>query len=323
MVASLVMQLPVPPPDLGDVADQHQRADRHAGRQQRQRPLQHGRAAGLDLLAGRGVAAQRRLDPLAGVAARQRVVGEPAGHRGQVLADEVRGQAEAAVRRLGVRARVGDPAAARRAGSARRRPGARWSSRPAWRGGRERAVGHHLGQVVGAGQVVHLQLARGTGGGEVGVAADDRDHLHPVAAAHRDRLVPGRGVAVPDRVALAPDPALGVGDRQVRHLGPGQEPADVVVLVRGRRRSSGAPARRRRTRGRPSARRAAAPCAPAGSTATHSSRSAKERSAISCQSPASRCRCSTSIEPRVVCSSTRSRSVDTRQRVTAGATASR
>ena len=128
-------QLPVPAADLGDVADQHQRADRHAGRHQRQRPLQHGRAAGLDLLAGRRLAAQRGQDPLAGVGALQRVVGEPAGQRGQVLADEVGGEAEPAVRGLRVRAGVGDLAAARRAGSARRRPAARRWSRPGWRGG--------------------------------------------------------------------------------------------------------------------------------------------------------------------------------------------
>ena len=77
MVASLVMQRAVPAPDLGDVADQHQRADRHAGRQQRQRPLQHGRAAGLDLLAGRRLAAQRGQDPLGRLGALQRVVDQP------------------------------------------------------------------------------------------------------------------------------------------------------------------------------------------------------------------------------------------------------
>jgi hypothetical protein len=52
-------------------------------------------------------------------------------------------------------------------------------------------------------------------------------------------LVPGRGVAVPDRVALAPDPLLGEGDVEVSHLGTAHDLADLVVLVgrRGGRRA--------------------------------------------------------------------------------------
>ena len=86
-------QLPVAAAHLGDVADQHQRADRHAGRHQRQRPhaARSRPRASISLRAGR-LAAQRGQDPLAGVGALQRVVGEPAGQRGQVLADQVRGR---------------------------------------------------------------------------------------------------------------------------------------------------------------------------------------------------------------------------------------
>ncbi len=93
--------------------------------------------------------------------------------------------------------------------------------------------------------------------------------------------MPGRGVAVPDRVALPPDPALGVGDVEV-----GAPP--------GRRRSG--PPGRPGTRsgdvvGRTCATHRNRAVAPIG---THSSRSAKDRSESSCQSPASRCRWSMS-----------------------------
>jgi hypothetical protein len=46
-------QRAVPPAHLGDVADQHQRADRHAGRQQRQGAREDRGTARLHLLPGR------------------------------------------------------------------------------------------------------------------------------------------------------------------------------------------------------------------------------------------------------------------------------
>ena len=112
-------------------------------------------------------------------------------------------------------------------------------------------------------------------------------------------------VAVPDRVALPPDPALRVGDRQVGHLGPADDPADLVVLVRGRARWSAGPGRRRGT--------SRGPPVPTGRPAPRAAGRRRTGRTSSCQSPASRCRWSMSAGPRRVCSSTRSRSVDTRR----------
>ena len=113
--------------------------------------------------------------------------------------------------------------------------------------------------------------------------------------------MPGRGVAVPDRVALAPDPALactrcpGAPPPGPPTILPTWSSWYAVGAVVGRTWAT-----QRNARG----------CRPP-STGTHSSRSAKDRSESSCQSPASRCRWSMSAGPRAVCSSTRSRSVDT------------
>jgi hypothetical protein len=151
-------------------------------------------------------------------------------------------ETETAVRRLRVRTGVSD--LARRVqpdqpvADARRRRGLPRVPRR-----REGAVRDHLGQVVGGGQIVEFELAGGPRGGQVGVPPDHRDDLAEalflviglVPQPHRDRLVPGGGVAIPNRVALAPDPALGVGDVQMGHLRPADDLADLVVLVRGRR----------------------------------------------------------------------------------------
>ena len=85
----------VPAAYLGDVADQDQRADRHPGGHQRQRPGEHGGAARVDLPARRRLAAQRGEHPVGRLGALQRVGGQPAVQRGQVLADQVRRRSRA------------------------------------------------------------------------------------------------------------------------------------------------------------------------------------------------------------------------------------
>ncbi len=137
---------------------------------------------------------------------------------------------------------------------------------------REVAAGDHLGQVGGGLEVGQLQPARGADAEQVGVAADHGDH--PPAAADRDGLGADRDVVAPLRVALPDQPALGVRDVEV---GP---PA-------GRRRRCRR-CRRRTPWGRwwaASGRRPRSRC-PRG-PGSHSTRSAKLRSAMICQSACS------------------------------------
>ncbi len=95
---------------------------------------------------------------------------------------------------------------------------------------RERTVGDHLGQVVGRGQVVQLELARRPRGGQVGVPADHRDHRPLSPSAERSRT----GIAS-CRAGVSPY-QTGSPSRQIR-------PCD--------RRWRGAPPRARRRSGRP------------------------------------------------------------------------
>ena len=226
----------VPATDLGDVPHEHQRADRHAGGHQRQCPGEHRGTAGVDLPSGWRLTAQRGQDAVRGLGAVQRVTGQPAVQRGQVFAHQVGGVAQSAVRGLRVRAGVGDLAAGVEPDQAVADPG-RGGGLARMPGRREGAVRDHLRQVVGGGQVVEFQLAGGARGGEVGVPPHHGDHLTglPLGGPQpdRDRLVPGRHVAVPDRVALPPDPALGVRDAQVGHLRPADDAPHLVVLVGG------------------------------------------------------------------------------------------
>ena len=109
-----------------------------------------------------------------------------AGHGRQVGADELVGVPHPVERR---RARSGWRRATRPTASSRTRPsptrGARVGPRPRSRR-RERAVRDHLAEVRRRCQVGDLQGGRHPRHGEVGVAAEHRDH--PALVAHRDRL---------------------------------------------------------------------------------------------------------------------------------------
>ncbi len=106
IVASFVSSSRSPPPQLGHVTDQHQRADPPAGDDERDRPQLHDRAAALHLgLAGHLAAGDQHqvfVDRLVAVAE----VGRGLAEFG---ADQVGVQPEAAVGAQRVRRGVGDP----------------------------------------------------------------------------------------------------------------------------------------------------------------------------------------------------------------------
>ena len=154
---------------------------------QRQRPGEHGRAARLDLLAGRRLAAQRgrirsAASPPSSGSSASRLVSAARSSPTRWAASPSRRYADCAFG-----AGVGDLAAGVQPDQPVADPGraGRLARVP---GRREGAVGHHLGQVVGGGQVVQLQLAGGTRGGQVGVPADHRDHA---PARRRPAAAPG------------------------------------------------------------------------------------------------------------------------------------
>ena len=312
MVASLVISCPVAAADLGDVADQDQRADRHARRHQRQRP--HAARSRRGPRSPCGPAPRRAARRGSGRSASVPSSGSSASRpvtAARSSPTRCAAQSQPPVGRLRVRAGVGDLAGRVEPDQAVADPrGAGGLPRVPRR--RERAVGDHLGQVVGGGQVVELQLARGPRGGEVGVAADDGDHLAPRRGGGPGSPRGGPGVSPYQ---------TGSPSRQIRPCGramarcatsgPPSDPADLVVLVGGRARWSAAPAPRR---GTPAAvvRRSV----PGGVDRHPQQQVGEGEVGDSCQSPARRCRWSTSVGPRVVCSSTRSRRVDTRQRAT-------
>ena len=259
-------QLAVAAAQVGDVADQDQRADQPPVRAQRDGPHDQRHRLGAELGVPVGPAAEHRAERLlVGPQPRRHQL---AGHLGQAQPVEVAGEAEPAVDRERVRAGVDDPALLVDAQEAVADPrGVRVVA--ALARDREVAAGDHLGQVGRGLQVGQLQPARGADAEQVGVAADHGDH--PPAAAHRDRLGAHRHVVAPLRVALADQPALGVRDVEVR------PPA-------GRARRC-----RRCRRRTPSGRWWAASGRPPRSrvpsrSGSHSTRSAKLRSAMICQS---------------------------------------
>ena len=222
----------------------------------------------------------------------QRLLVGPAPRRHQRRGSARPGRA----RRGRRRARAGGRPTAR--SGWRRRPGRR--RRPA--GSRRRPAASRRGRCAGpaagkcpcaiiwvrsAGglQVGQLQPAGGADAEQVGVAGDHRDH--PAAAPHRDRLDPHRHVVAPLGVALADQPAL------VR------TPRRAAAAARPARRCR--PRRRRTPSGRSSAASGRPPRSPLPSrSGSHSTRSAKDRSAMICQSACSSCSHATSSSSRSV-----------------------
>ena len=196
-------QLALAAAQLGDVPEQHQRADAGALGLQRDGPQLDDPAAALHLGLARRPAA-RQLD--------QRLVHRPAyggefgGGPAQVVADQVGGEAEPVVGGQGVGAGVLDDARPRRAGSARRPTRGRGVHVDLLAGNGKRAGGDHLREVGGALQVGELQPAGGAHGEQVGVAR--RSLRAPALPAYRDGLDPDRDLLAPLGVALADDPAL-------------------------------------------------------------------------------------------------------------------
>ncbi len=220
-------QLALAAAQFGDVPHQHQGAGPAAAHDQRDRPQLDHRAVPVHLGLARGAARGHHHERIV-----QRFVRGDQARRdhAELGSDQVGGQAEAAVGGLRVRAGVDDPA-----GLAQPEQPVADARRPdqhgVGAGERERPLGHHPGQVVGALQVGELKPARGPGRVQVGAPLDDRDH--PVRPGHRDPLGAHRDAVRPVRVALPPDAPLVPG--HVEHplvLRPG-EGADHVVLERG------------------------------------------------------------------------------------------
>ncbi len=163
----------------------------------------------------------------------QRLIGraQPGGDQGQLRADQVGGQAQAAVGRLRVRAGVADPpgfAEPEQPVTHPRRPDQH--GRLAGEG--ERPLGHHPGQVIGALQVSELEPAGGAGRTEVGAPCDDGDD--PARPGHGNGLGPDRDAVRPVRVALPPDAPFGAGDvQQTLVFGTGHGPDHVILERRG------------------------------------------------------------------------------------------
>ena len=227
---------------------------------------------GADLGVAVGAAAEHRAERLlVGAAARRHQL---AGQRRPARARRGRRRARAGGRptaRSGSRRRPGPSASTRRNPSPTRGESA-WSLR--WPGFGKCPCGDHLGQVGGGLEVGQLQPARRAHAEQVGVAGDHRDH--PAAAAHRDRLDPHRHVVAPLGVALADQPALG---RTPRRAAAAARPARTCR-----------PRRRRSAVGPVVGRIWPAAQKPWPSrSGSHSTRSAKDRSAMICQSAISSC----------------------------------
>ena len=198
---------------------------------------------------------------------------------------QVAREPEAPVDRERVRARVDDPAGRVEAHEAVPTRGeSAWS--PRWPSCGNAAAGDHLGQAPRRLEVGQLEAARRPDAEQVGVARDERDR--PAGAADRDDLDPDGDVVSPLRVALAHQPTGGV-ERLVEHP---SAPAGHEGARRRRRRSAVGPVVGRIW---PPAQKP-----PALAVGSHSTRSAKDRSAMICQSAMSRHSHSTSSSSRSV-----------------------
>ena len=196
-----------------------------------------------------------------------------AGEIGEQVPGEVTGQAELAVDRQRVGARVGHPPAGvdpQEAVADPRRVGVV----AALAGRREVAGRDHLGQVTGGLQVADLEPARRPDAEQVGVARD-----RPRSAGHRGE---------PGSPRPAPAPRRATRGRPRERSGPARKRHRPGVGARWRRRS------RRCRRRTPSGRSSGASDRPPSSrrprrSGSHITRSAKDRSAMICQSARIRC----------------------------------
>ena len=181
------------------------------------------------------------------------------------------------------------------------RAGARVRGRPVLDGGIG-AVADHLAQIVGAREIGRSRACCAPADATRRCRGSAPRSL--VAAAHRNRLAQRHRVS---RVPASAGTALVTCGRAAPRITCGcsisrGDRAD-RVLDDHRRRGRRAGTARRRPRLAAVAHRARC--------RTHSSRSAKDRSASNCQSPTTRCRWSTAVPGRSVCSASSSLSVDT------------
>ena len=284
-------QLTLPAAQFGDVPHQHQGTGPGPAHDERNRTQLDHRAVSVTSASrrpARGHHHQRLVKRLVGGA-------QPGRDHAEFGSYQVGGQAEAAVGRLGVRAGVGDPprlAQPEQPVADPRRP----DQHRVGAGERERPLRHHPGQVVGALHVGQLEPARSAGRVQVGAPLDDGDHPVRPASPECPRCAPAR-----------------------RSSSPGRSPARSAARLWPRRAAAGPPARRTSPTtsswsdvGPVVGRIWAIASQPVPSLAgAHRIRSAKDRSASSCQSDTSECSHSTSASPRLVWLLARSFSVGT------------